>query len=85
MSLFLDPLVQGVAQAEKAAPADDGADYNSDFLVTTNIITAITIAVTIASVFTAARSGAGRAATSFQITPLGHQPMLIFLILNLIP
>ena len=54
LSLFLDPLVQCVTEAKEAASADDGADYNSDFLVTADIITSITIAVTIASVFTAA-------------------------------
>ena len=84
LSLFLNPLIQCVTEAEKAATSDDGADYNSDFRVSANIIASITIAVTVASVFTtAATTGAGRAATSFKITPFFDQPMLIFLILEI--
>ena len=50
VSLLLDPLEQGVAEAEEAAPADDGANYNRDLLVATDVIATITIAVTITSV-----------------------------------
>ena len=50
VSLLLDPLVQGVAETEEAATADDGANYNSDLLVATDVIAAITIAVTITSI-----------------------------------